>query len=69
MTERNIWHRRFCHVNNKSIEEPRQKDFINGLDYHKLESDLCHGCIRKSTKVPCKRIKERQSKGIRCTNE
>ncbi|KMQ86904.1 retrovirus-related pol polyprotein from transposon tnt 1-94 [Lasius niger] len=49
----------------KSIEELRQKGFVRGLDYHKTDSDLCHGCcIGKSTKVPCKRINGRQSRGI-----
>lgn len=65
MIERNLWHRRFCHINNKSIEELRQKGLVNGLDKYKLESELCQGCcIGKSTKAPCKRINERQSKGL-----
>lgn len=67
VTERNLWHRRFCHINinSKSIEELRQKGFVRGLDYHKVNSDLCHGCcIGKSTKVPCKRINRRQSRGV-----
>lgn len=51
MTEQNLWHRYFCHINNKSIEKLRQKGFVRGLDYHKVDSDLCHGfCIGKSTK-------------------
>lgn len=65
VTERNLWHRHFCHINNKSIEELRQKDFVRGLDYHKVNSDLCHGCcIGKSTKAPCKRINGRQSRNV-----
>lgn len=65
LTEQNLWHKRFCHVNNKSIEELRQKNFVRGLEYHKIASELCHGCcIGKSTKVSSKRINGRQSKGI-----
>lgn len=65
MAERDLWHRRFCHINSKSIEELKQKGFVRGLDYHKVDSDLCHGCcIGKSTKMPCKSINGRQTKGI-----
>lgn len=65
MTERDVWHRRFCHINNKSIEELRQKGFVHGLDHHKMDSSLCHGCcIGKSTKAPCKRIDGRQSSDV-----
>jgi len=65
MTERNVWHRRFCHISNKNIEELRQKAFVHGLDHHKIDSDLCHGCcIGKSTKALYKRINGRQSKGV-----
>lgn len=65
MAERDLWHRRFCHINSKSIEELKQKGFVRGLDYHKVDSDLCHGCyIGKSTKMSCKSINGRQTKGI-----
>lgn len=34
----------FCHVNKKNIEKLRQKGFVRGLEYHKMDSDFCHDC-------------------------
>lgn len=65
MIERDLWHQRFCHISNKNIEKLKQKDFVSGLDYQKVNSDLCHSCyVGKSTKAPCKRVCEHQSNGV-----
>lgn len=55
-----IWHRRFCHVNKKAIEELATHNKVRGIDDIKINNDACY--IRKSTKSSCKkRIKNRQN--------
>jgi len=60
-----IWHRRFCHVNNHTIEKLAKENKVRKLDDAKTEKYDCNACrIGKSTKNPCKRIKGRQSNDV-----
>jgi len=61
----NLWHGRFCHISNRSIEELAKKGYVRGLENSKIHSEKCSGCcIGKSTKAPCKQISGKQSTEI-----
>lgn len=60
-----LWHKRFCHINVKNIKELSTKNLVRGLENVKIDDIYCQGCSTgKSTKAPCKQIKNRQTKDI-----
>jgi len=60
-----VWHRRFCHINSRTIERLAKDNKVRGLDDAKTEKYDCKACrIGKSIKSPCKRIEERQSNDV-----
>lgn len=63
--ETGLWHERFCHANNKMIDELSRKGFVSGLEDVSFDDTNCISCgIGKSTKSPCKRLSGRQSNGL-----
>lgn len=59
------WHQRFCHINMKNIQELCRKDLVRGLDNVNIPDAHCHNCsISKTTKAPCKRLGDRQTKSV-----
>nr|XP_034195290.1 uncharacterized protein LOC117611448 [Osmia lignaria] len=63
--ESDVWHARFGHINNKSIDTLAIRGFVKGLENVKMDSEQCPGCcVGKSTKAPCKKISGRQSNEI-----
>lgn len=63
--DRDIWHRRFCHVSNSNIEKLATHNKVRGLENTKIDKYVCDACnISKSTKTACKRIKGRQSNNV-----
>lgn len=60
-----LWHRRFCHVNDNTIRKLADTNRVIGLDNARMDNFTCEACcISKATKNACKRLKSRQSKGI-----
>lgn len=60
-----LWHRRFCHVNDNTIRKLADTNRVIGLDNTRMDKFTCEACcIGKATKTPCKRLKSRQTKGI-----
>jgi len=65
VNESHKWHQRFCHINIKNIKELSTKNLVRGLENANIDNIHCQGCsIGKSTKAPCKQIKDRQTKNV-----
>lgn len=60
-----LWHRRFCHINNKIIQKTAESNQIIGFENGRVSEDICEDCcIGKSTKAPCRKLKDRQSQEV-----
>lgn len=58
-----LWHRRFCHVNSTTLKKLENR--VTGLDEAKMDKYTCEECcIGKATKVACRKLKSRQSRGV-----
>ncbi|UYV63669.1 hypothetical protein LAZ67_2005275 [Cordylochernes scorpioides] len=58
-----LWHQRFCHVNNDAIERMAKGKLVNGLEISSMDRTLCDDCcVAKSTKEPHKPIRNIRSK-------
>ncbi|KAK2574690.1 hypothetical protein KPH14_012973, partial [Odynerus spinipes] len=65
MNDKNLWHSRFCHINQKTIEKTAKSDQIRGLETTTIGGSVCEDCcVGKSTKIPCRKIKDRQSREV-----
>lgn len=63
--DNDLWHRRFCHVNNSTIKKLADTSRVVGLDNTKMDTFTCRACcIGKATKVACKKLKSRQTREI-----
>ncbi|KAK8916408.1 hypothetical protein KSP39_PZI022184 [Platanthera zijinensis] len=48
-----LWHRRFCHLNIKSLKQLQEKEMVLGLPELKKEELHCEGCVMgKSHRLP-----------------
>lgn len=60
-----LWHQRLCHIGRSIIDRTAELECVRGLEDTKIEESACGDCcIGKSTKAPCRRVKDRQSKEI-----
>ncbi|UYV75490.1 hypothetical protein LAZ67_13000394 [Cordylochernes scorpioides] len=58
-----LWHQRFCHVNNDAIERMAKGELVKGLEISSMDRSLCDDCcVAKSTKEPHKPIRNIRSK-------
>ncbi|UYV69226.1 hypothetical protein LAZ67_6002891 [Cordylochernes scorpioides] len=58
-----LWHKRFCHVNNDAIERMAKGELVKGLEISSMDRSLCDDCcVAKSTKEPHKPIRNIRSK-------
>ncbi|UYV78679.1 hypothetical protein LAZ67_16002366, partial [Cordylochernes scorpioides] len=58
-----LWHQRFCHVNNDAIERMAKGGLVKGLEISSMDRSLCDDCcVAKSTKEPHKPIRNIRSK-------
>ncbi|UYV80953.1 K02A2.6-like, partial [Cordylochernes scorpioides] len=58
-----LWHQRFCHVNNDAIERMAKGELVKGLEISSMDRSLCDDCcVAKSTKEPHKPIRNIISK-------
>lgn len=50
-----LWHRRFCHVNNNTIKKLADGNRVIGLDNAKMDKYTCESCyVGKATKTACR---------------
>lgn len=57
-----LWHHRLCDIGQSIIERTAELSRVRGLEYTKIEETACGDCCAdKSTKAPCRKIKDRQS--------
>ena len=61
-----VWHKRFCHVNENFLRTMVKNDLVKGLDLSlSKKPDLCDDCcITKSTKATHKRLTEKNSRKL-----
>lgn len=65
LTDSEKWHKRFCHVNIRTIQELSRKDLVRGLNNVNINNIHCSSCsVSKSTKAPCKALGYRQTKNV-----
>ncbi|UYV65269.1 hypothetical protein LAZ67_3003763, partial [Cordylochernes scorpioides] len=58
-----LWHQRFCHVNNDAIERMAKGELVKRLEISSMDRSLCDDCcVAKSTKEPHKPIRNIRSK-------
>ncbi|UYV62815.1 hypothetical protein LAZ67_2002020 [Cordylochernes scorpioides] len=58
-----LWHQRFCHVNNDAVERMAKGELVKGLEISSMDRSLCDDCcVAKSTKEPHKPIRNIRSK-------
>jgi len=61
-----VWHKRFCHVNENFLRTMVKNDLVKGLDLSlSKKQDLCDDCcITKSTRATHKRLTEKNSRKL-----
>lgn len=60
-----LWHRRFCHVNNNTIKKLADGNRVIGLDNVKMDKYTCESCyVGKATKTVCRKLKSRRKKYV-----